>query len=173
MLAEFAQQVMMDRKAIKSYTVSEYSEYFTSHIKMRYTAIEAAGNEMQTHLDSTLKVLKVNKTVPAWRIYVDYVNQIVIDGIVAAVIASLLYFKNQIDPVYLNQNDVNPLLEIQLRLAPPDVAYEPRMGSTGNGEGMRDILMGWINGFINSATLVNRLDTMDFDGDVPWDYIGV
>jgi len=165
LLAAFAQQVMMDRKAIKSYTVSEYSELFTTHIKMRYAAIEAAGKEMQTHLDNTLKVLKVNKTLPAWRTYVDYVNQIVIDGIVAAVIASLHYFKNQIDPVYLNQNDVNPLLEIQLRLAPPDVAYEPRMGSTGNGEGMRDILMGWVNGFINSATLVNRLDTMDFDGD--------
>ena len=148
LLAEFAKQTMMERKPSKSYTVAEYSELFATHIKARYAAIDLGGKEMLKHLDSTLKVLKINKTVSAWRTYVDHVNQIVIDGIVAAIIASMQYFKNQIDPVYLNQNDINPLLEIQLRLAPPDVAYEPRMGSTGNTDGMRDILMRWVNGFI-------------------------
>lgn len=165
LLTAFAQQVMMDRKAVKSYNVSEYCEMFATHIKARYVAFDLAGKEMQKHLESTLKVLKINKTVPAWRTYVDYVNQIVIDGIVAAIMASMRYFKNQIDAQYLNQNDVNPLLDIQLRLAPPDVAYEPRMGATGNKDGMRDILIGWINGFINASTLVNRLDTAEFDGD--------
>lgn len=69
------------------------------------------------------------------------------------------------DPAFLNQHDVNPLLEIQLRLAPPDVVYEPMMGSTSHGVGMRDILNTWLNSFINAATLVNRLDTHDYDGD--------
>lgn len=67
----------------------------------------------------------------AWRTYVDYVNQILIDGMVHAIAASMKYLKNQVDPAFLNQNDVNPLLEIQLRLAPPLVVYEPMMGSTG------------------------------------------
>jgi dynein heavy chain len=165
LLAAFAQQIMMDRKAAKSYSVSEYCEIFDAHIHTRYAAIDAAGKEMNKNLESTLKVLKVNKTVLAWRNYVDYVNQIVIDGIVAAIIASMQYFKNQIDPLYLNQNDINPLLEIQLRLVPPDVQYEPRMGSTSNKDGMRDLLMSWINSFVNASTLVNRLDTVDYDGD--------
>ena len=164
-LAEFAKQIMMDRKSSKSYSLAEYIEIFKTHIKARYEAIDAAGKQMHLHLENTVKVLKVNKAAPAWRNYVDYVNKIVIDGIVAAVIASMQYFKNQIDPVYLHQNDVNALLEIQLRLAPPDVAYEPRMGCTCNNDGMRDILFGWISGFVNSSTLVNRLDTAEFDGD--------
>jgi dynein heavy chain len=164
LLTSFAQQVMMERKP-KSYTIAEYSESFMQHIKTRYAAFDLGGKEMMKHLESTLKVLKVNKTLPAFRTYVDYVNQIVIDGIVTAIIASLQYFKNQIDAQYLNQNDINPLLEIQLRLAPPDVAYEPRMGTTSSKDGMRDILTGWVNGFINASTLVCRLDTQDFDGD--------
>ena len=47
--------------------------------------------------------------------------QITIDGLVQAILASMTFLRDQINPVYLNQNDINPLLEISLRLAPPAV----------------------------------------------------
>ena len=164
-LAGFASNLMMDRKANKSYMVDEYRVAFTSHLKTRYVAISKGGSEMHKHLESSLKILKVSKGAAVWRAYVDYVNLIVIEGMVNAILASVKYLKDQIDPSFLNQRDVNPLLEISLRLAPPDVVYEPIMGSTSNADGMRDIFFGWLNSFVNSATLFNRLDSQETDGD--------
>ena len=165
LLTVFSTQLMMERKAARSYTIEEYQELSRGVLDARYKAIQSAGVEMQKHLESSLKVLKVKNSNEAWRTYVDYVNQIVIDGLVTSIMASMRFLKNQIDAHYLNTNDVNPLLEISLRLAPPDVVYEPMMGATASGDGMRDIINGWTNGFINSATLVGRLDTLDYDGD--------
>ena len=96
LLQSFANNLMMDRKPIKTYTMEEYQEIFHTLLMTRYAAIEKGSLEMQSHLDSSLKVLKVNKSSPAWRTYVDYFNQIVIDGIVNAICASMKYLKNQV-----------------------------------------------------------------------------
>ena len=69
---------------------------FHTHLRLRYQAIEKGGVEMHKHLENSLKVLKVNKSASSWRTYVDYVNQIVIDGMVTAIVASMKYLKNQV-----------------------------------------------------------------------------
>ncbi len=69
---------------------------FSTHLRTRYHAIEKGAIEMHKHLENSLKVLKVNKGASPWRTYVDYVNQIVIDGLVAAIVASIKYLKNQV-----------------------------------------------------------------------------
>ncbi|KAJ1469452.1 hypothetical protein T484DRAFT_1851756 [Baffinella frigidus] len=99
--------------------------FLCGQILAKYKAIQTGGLVMQKHLESSLKVLKVNKAAPAWRSYVDYVNQVTIDGLVQAILASMTFLRDQINPVYLNQNDVNPLLEISLRLAPPENDVNP------------------------------------------------
>ena len=164
-LSSFANNLMMERKANKSYMVDEYRSIFALHIKSRYTAISKGGSDIHKYVEGSLKVLKVNKGALVWRAYVDYVNHIVIEGMVFAILASIKYLKDQIDPAFLNQRDVNPLLEICLRLSPPDVVFEPIMGSTRSGDGMRDIFFGWLNSFVNAATLFSRLDSQERDGD--------
>lgn len=65
-------------------------------MQQRYNEVRDGGESIHNHLQSSAKVLKVNKGAPAWKAYMDYVNEIVIEGHVSAVINSARYLYNQV-----------------------------------------------------------------------------
>ena len=71
----------------------------------------------------------------------------------------------QVDPEYISAHDINPLLEIQLRLTPPDIIFLPELGRTAARTGLEDIVLGWSMSFCNIGLLVKRIDTAVGDGD--------
>jgi dynein heavy chain len=164
-LKGFTDQLMIDRNNTKTYTIDQFQEMLKKTIATRYQVIQKGGEMIHEHLSNSNKVLKVNKSNENWRRYVDYVNQIVVEGLCEVTLASARYFKNQVDEAFLNNHDINPLLEIQLKLAPPHAVFTPMMGSTAKGDGLRDMVDSWLNSFVNIATLVMRLDTPEEDGD--------
>ena len=164
-LKQFTDTLMIDRNNTKTYTIDQFQEMLKKTMSARYAVLQKGGEVIHEHLDNSNKTVKFNKSNESWRRYVDYVNQIVVEGLCEVTLASARYFKNQIDETYLNNNDVSPLLEIQLKLSPPYAVFTPMMGKTAQADGMRDIVDGWLNSFINIATLINRLDTAEEDGD--------
>ena len=164
-LKSFAEPLMMDRNATKTYTTDQFQEIFKRTVSTRYTAITKGGLAIHEQLSNSNKVLKVTKGNENWRRYVDYVNQIVVDGMCEVALASARYLKNQLDDVFLNVNEVSPLLEIQLKLAPPLAMFTPQMGNTQKKDGLRDMIDSWLSSFTNISTLVSRLDTSEEDGD--------
>lgn len=91
------------------YTFDELSESFGSLIQQRHSEIRDAGKEITKLLSSSNRVLKVNKGVPAWKAYVDYFSNIVIDGFTNAIICTTRYLLNQIDPEVSNPVSAQPL----------------------------------------------------------------
>ena len=164
-LKSFAEPLMMDRNATKTYTTDQFQEIFKRTVSTRYTAITKGGLAIHEQLSNSNKVLKVTKGNENWRRYVDYVNQIVVEGMCEVALASARYLKNQLDDVFLNVNEVSPLLEIQLKLAPPLAMFTPQMGNTQKKDGLRDMIDSWLSSFTNISTLVSRLDTSEEDGD--------
>ncbi len=75
------------------------------------------------------------------------------------------YTTTQVDPEYISANDINPLLEIQLKLAPPEIIFSPELGRNNANTGLRDIIMGWVMSFCNVGLLMRRIDTPAGDGD--------
>ena len=67
-----------------------------------------------------------------------------------------------LDKIYYIENykyDINPLLEVQLRLQNDFVVFSPELGRTEHGGGAGDLVFKWINSFCNVGMLVKRLDT--------------
>lgn len=135
LLSNWTKNLMFDRKEGKTYTFEELSEAFSALIQQRHGDIRDAGKEITKLLSSSNRVLKVNKGVPAWRSYVDYFSNIVIDGFSAAITHTIRYLLNQIDAEVLAKNEnTAPLLEIQLELVAPEIVWKPELGESADGK---------------------------------------
>jgi dynein heavy chain len=106
-----------------------------------------------------VSALQVSKGLPSWKAYVDYVSNIVIDGFANAIIASTRYLLSQIDPEQLAASEGQPLLEIQLELAGPDIVWRPDLFDGAGGVGVRDMVQRWLQSFVEVGGLMKRLDT--------------
>lgn len=49
-------------------------------------------------LKEVLDAVKTDKKSPIWKAYIDYVNEIVLDGIAQAIITCCKHLNDQIDP---------------------------------------------------------------------------
>jgi dynein heavy chain len=164
-LQGYTETLMIDRNPTKTYTMDQWQEMIKKSIAGRYAVIEKGGHVIREHLVNSNEVLKVKNSNNHWRDYVDYVNDIVVSGLSDVCLASTRYLYDQVDEQWLNSNECMPLLEIQLKLAPPRAVYTPIMGRTAAQDGMRDITDSWLAAFANVATLVGRLDSIDGEGD--------
>eukprot|EP00741_Cyanophora_paradoxa_P016051 tig00000042_g15496.t1 len=154
---------LLKRKEDKTYTLDDFTVEQQHLYDTRSALVIEGGQDIHKFLLNSNKVLKVPKGSPPWKAYVDYVNEIVVQGIARTVANSLGYLKRQMDPVLLGKGDINPLLEIKLELVPPDVTFSPPLGSRPHGDGLRDVIQKWTSGFFNIASLVRRLDTGEGD----------
>jgi len=164
-LKTFTDVLMIDRNITKTYAMDQWQEIIKKSIATRYAIIQKGGTVIHEHLVNSNEALKVKNSNKNWRSYVDYVNEIVVSGLCDTTLASTRYLSNQVDENWLAANECMPLLEIQLKLAPPRAVYTPLMGRTIQMDGMRDITDSWLAAFVNVATLVNRLDSIEGEGD--------
>ena len=56
---------------------------------------------------------QVSKGAPIWKAYVEFINDILIDGLARTVANSLKYLNDQMDPAQIAINETAPLLEVQ------------------------------------------------------------
>eukprot|EP00899_Mesostigma_viride_P009330 jgi/Mesvir1/18399/Mv14277-RA.1 len=158
-LDKWEANLMIERKEGKVYTTEDFQESHRVLTNTRYNDISDGGLEIQKFLSSSNKTLKVSKGAPAWKAYVDHVNRIVVDGLSKAILASIRYLYDQIEPETMIRNETSPLLEIRLELVAPDIVWNPDLGATKGG--VRDVLNQWLKGFMLIGTLMKRLDIGD------------
>lgn len=93
--------------------------------------------------------INIDKKSPIWKAYVDYVNEIVLEGISQAVITALKHLNEQIDPVHIKKHEIIPIFEIKLELNGSSVSYDPPVGQCliPNQVTVFNAVAGWINDF--------------------------
>lgn len=161
LLKKWSKQLMFDRKEGKVYTPDELKDALGGLLRSRHGDIADGGIEIAKLLAATNKTLKVSKGAPAWKAYVEYVNEIVIDGFSDSILASLRYLRNQVDPVVIAKHETAPLLEISLELQAKTIAWVPEVGVSADGDGVRDQFNSWVCSFVSIGTLVKRLDVSE------------
>ena len=82
------------------HTYEELTNSFRDVSSKCHSLISDGGKEITKLLSSSNRTLKVSKGAPAWKSYVDYIGDIVIDGLVECIIASVHRLTSQ---VRLNQ----------------------------------------------------------------------
>jgi dynein heavy chain len=90
-------------------------------------AIKEAGQEIHRLLKDTNKKLKVSQGLPDWKAYVDFVNNVVVYGLMEAMTASLRTMASQFNPAHLTANNIPALLEIQMDLVDKTVTFIPEV----------------------------------------------
>ncbi|CAD7696266.1 unnamed protein product [Ostreobium quekettii] len=146
--------LMFDRKEGRVYTFEELKDSCKQLIQQRNSQIQEDGKKIIKLLSNSNRTLKVGKASPSWKAYVNFVSEIVIDGFAAAIIATVRYLRDQIDPDLMAKNETSPLLEIKLELVAPDILWQPDLGD----DGVRRMFNTWLNGFMSIGTLMKRLD---------------
>ena len=94
-MEKWSAQPLMERKPRP--VDREESERIHKAVKtVRYAEIKEGGKEIQTQLKDTNKVLRVSNASADWRAYVDFVNNIIVDGLASTIIISLEFLLDQV-----------------------------------------------------------------------------
>ena len=160
LLAEWSENVMFHRKEGKTYEVTEFAEQQKTLQETRDKAVAEAAAKIAKLLSASNKIIAVPRASHAWREYTEYVNEIVVDGFSDAILASVAYLTEQVDPGIVAANETAPLIEVSLELVAPEIRWSPEVGESGDASnpGTRDYFNSWIGGFTNVGTLMKRLD---------------
>eukprot|EP00698_Gefionella_okellyi_P021190 TRINITY_DN679_c0_g2_i1.p1 TRINITY_DN679_c0_g2~~TRINITY_DN679_c0_g2_i1.p1 ORF type:complete len:4462 (-),score=1316.63 TRINITY_DN679_c0_g2_i1:16-13401(-) len=161
--ARWQSSVLFDRQGNRTYSAEDFQSLHKSQLAVRYNEAQDDGLRIHALLLENNKVLKVSRGAAAWKAYVDYVRDIVVDGLRKTVVKALEALKNTVDPIVLQRQELNPLLVINLEFAQNDVRFRPALEESSDKSGVRDIVNGWIADFKRVAQLVKRLDTGEGD----------
>ena len=143
----------------------EFEKEHKNLVKERYTEIKEGGKAIHQMVKDTNKELRVSNASSDWRGYVEFVNNIVVDGLAQVIRTSLDYLYEQIDPSIIAKEEKLPMIEVKLDLVSvkvndvreDHVRFIPDLKEAG-GKGIRDLVNSWIGSFFSIATQFKRLD---------------
>lgn len=84
---------------------------------LRCAAIREGGQELHKLLKDTNRKLKVSAGLPDWKNYVDFVNSLVVQGLIKVVAVSLCTLNQQISQAYIAKQQLPPMLELEMHLS--------------------------------------------------------
>ncbi|KAJ7420209.1 hypothetical protein BTVI_22374 [Pitangus sulphuratus] len=124
------------------------------HLEKRYSLVREAGQRIHSLLKENQSLLLADPASDSWKAYVDYVDEIVLDGFFTAIECSLKYLLENTDP----KAGLAPLFEVQLDLVIPDLVFHPSL-DPGTHDGFSDMVESLLNGIYRISSLVPRLAT--------------
>ena len=83
--------------------------------------METAGSQIANLVEQCRQYFKADDLSEAWQKYLEYIDELVVDGLLKTMAASIGYFLDETDPT-LTQG---VLFEVRLELSEPDVIFVP------------------------------------------------
>ncbi|GCC26775.1 hypothetical protein chiPu_0005195 [Chiloscyllium punctatum] len=121
-------------------------------LEKRYSLIQQTGEKIHSLVKENLSLFQADETSSDWKAYVDYIDEMVIDGFFNAIESSLNYFTENTDP----NAGFAPLFEAQLDLVSLDLVFRPSL-EMGTSDSFYDMVDGLINDVFKMSSLVPRL----------------
>ncbi|XP_066292954.1 dynein beta chain, ciliary-like [Branchiostoma lanceolatum] len=118
----------------------------------RYAETKESGNKIHELAKENLGFFKAEEDTDIWRAYVDYVDDMVVDGFFNAIHCSLNFLLD----IMGSKGQVSPLFESRLELRAPDMVFEPSLEYRAE-DGFYDLMEMIINDVYKLASLVPRL----------------
>ncbi|NXF34813.1 DYH9 protein, partial [Nyctibius bracteatus] len=117
-----------------------------------YSLVRASGLRIHALVKENQSLLLADPASDVWKAYVDYVDEIVLDGFFAAIECSLKYLLENTDP----KAGLAPLFEVQLDLVVPDLIFRPSLDPSTN-DGFYDMVESLLDDIYRISSLVPRL----------------
>eukprot|EP00501_MAST-03F_sp_TOSAG23-6_P000341 GSMAST32.ASY1.ANO1.348.1 assembled CDS len=143
----------------KPATVTEFNDEYDVYLLQRYGFIRKGGKRIHFLIRETNKKLKVSTGLGDWKAYVDFINAVVYSGLCKLATVSLKYLSDQLSSQQLLSQEKYPLLEIEMDLYGDDIAFLPSIHSNKERNGILNIVLEWVEGFLVIGKRVKRLDS--------------
>nr|P39057.1 RecName: Full=Dynein beta chain, ciliary [Heliocidaris crassispina]BAA00827.1 dynein beta-heavy chain [Heliocidaris crassispina] len=150
-MAEWTKQPLFERKELKKESLLALDDR-QDRLKKRYAEITTAGEKIHSLMKENLDLFKAEASSDIWKAYVDYVDDMVIDGFFNCIHCTLTYLLENTDP----RHCAAPLFEARLELQVPDMIFNPSL-DYGIADGFYDLVEMLISDTYKMASLVNRL----------------
>ena len=164
LLESWMTKPLFERTA-KTASVVDFEALLHSVKKSQYHTIKEGGQEVHKLLKDTNRSLKVSQGLPDWKAYVDFINSIIVSGLVDVAVTSLEHLENNLNYEFMIKNNLSPLLEIDLDLLDKNVIYKPQIQFVETKDkskfGLRNLMWGWISGVLGVGGVFKRLDGSD------------
>uniref|UniRef100_A0A803WAD3 Dynein axonemal heavy chain 17 n=1 Tax=Ficedula albicollis TaxID=59894 RepID=A0A803WAD3_FICAL len=121
-------------------------------LERRCSLVRDSGHRIHCLVQENQSLLLAEPASDAWKVYLDYVDEIVLDGFFTAIECSLKYLLESTDP----EAGLAPLFEVQLDLVIPDLVFHPPL-DPGTNDGFCDMVENLLQGIFHISSLVPRL----------------
>ncbi|NXY46192.1 DYH9 protein, partial [Ceuthmochares aereus] len=121
-------------------------------LERRYSLVRESGQRIHSLLKENQSLLLADPASDVWKVYVDYVDEIVLDGFFTAIECSLKYLLENTDP----KAGLAPLFEVQLDLVIQELIFHPSL-DPGTNDGFYDMVESLLNDIYRISSLVPRL----------------
>uniref|UniRef100_A0A8C3FY90 Dynein axonemal heavy chain 17 n=1 Tax=Chrysemys picta bellii TaxID=8478 RepID=A0A8C3FY90_CHRPI len=130
-------------------------------INKRYAAIKDAGQKIQTMLMENADLFKADKTSKTWQDYVEYVDDMVLDGFFQFIRKSLQFLLTNMAA------DANaaPLFEVHMELHNDELRYRPSL-EVGADNGFLEVVENLMNDIYNTSDLEDMSDLIEIREEV-------
>ena len=81
---------------VQSYNYDDLSSSASDLIRARHAAVSDGSKDIGKLLSATNRTLKVSKSALSWRAYVDFIQELVIQGLASSIIKTLEHLTNQV-----------------------------------------------------------------------------
>ncbi|XP_069339362.1 dynein axonemal heavy chain 9 [Eulemur rufifrons] len=121
-------------------------------IEKYYNLIKESGLKIHALVQENLGLFSADSTSNIWKTYVNYIDDMLLDGFSLAIEFSLKYLLENTEC----KAGLTPIFEAQLSLAIPELVFYPSLDSRVKG-GFYDIVEGLVTSIFGMASLVPRL----------------
>lgn len=123
-------------------------------MKKRYDIIKGHGDDIIKLVNENMTWFKADEDSEKWKLYIEYLDEMVVEGFFQCIHCSLNFLLNSTDPKLCNF----PLFEARLELQAPDVVFVPSLEFNVHG-GFYDMMEEILSDVYQQAGLIERLAT--------------
>ncbi|KAG8514707.1 Dynein heavy chain 11, axonemal, partial [Galemys pyrenaicus] len=114
-----------------AFTLEDKGDLFTK----KYKLIQEDGCKIHSLVEENRKLFNANPSLDTWKIYVEFIDDIVVEGFFQAIMHDLDFFlmntENQLKPA--------PFFQAQMILMPPEILFKPSLEREA-GDGFYDLV---------------------------------
>ncbi|XP_055973719.1 dynein axonemal heavy chain 9 [Sorex fumeus] len=138
------------RKERKEFSLSMDDQ--NDQMEKYYGLIKKSGIKIHALVQENLGLFSADSTSSAWKTYINYIDNMLLDGFFQAIECSLKYLLENTEC----KTGLTPLFEAQLSLAIPELVFFPSMESEVKG-GFHDIVESLLTNIFRISSLIPRL----------------
>lgn len=150
-MATWSKQPLFERKEGKHETLLNLDDR-EDRLNKRYTEIREAGDKIHKLLEENRELFKADSESEIWKAYVDYVDEMIVDGFIHTVQCSLKFLLDETESKPPN----SALFEAHLELHAPEMVFKPSLDS-GMADGFFDLIDSIVGDIYKQASLIPRL----------------